>query len=142
MSEEISFTQEQLDEQLTTARTQWETDVLNPIQSERDELLQYKPKELSDEEKALQTKQQELFSKEVSLTLKENGLEQFASILKVSNEEELKEVVESLKSVVNEIKVNSGYVPNDHRQNDKYSQFEKNKDTKNMIGSKLANLFK
>ncbi|MFC0235657.1 hypothetical protein [Fictibacillus phosphorivorans] len=142
MSEEISFTQEQLDEAVTTAKTQWETEVLNPVQSERDELLLCKPKELSEDEVKLQTKQQELFSKEVALTLKENGLEKFASIVKVANEEELKEVVEALTFVVNEFKVEMGYKPTDHKQNDKYSQFEKNKDTKNMIGSKLANLFK
>ncbi|MCM3719169.1 hypothetical protein [Fictibacillus phosphorivorans] len=142
MSKEISFSQEQLDEAVTNAKTQWETEVLNPIQSERDELLQYKPMELSEDEVKLQTKQQELFSKEVALTLKENGLEKFASIVKVSNEDELKEVVEELTSVVNDYKVEMGYKPTDHKQNDKYSQFEKNKDTKNMIGSKLANLFK
>jgi molecular chaperone GrpE len=142
MSEEISFTQEQLDEAVTNAKNEWVEKELSPIQSERDELLQYKPKDLSEDEKALQTKQQELFTKEVNLTLKESGLEKFASIVKVANEEELKEVVEALNSVVNELKVDLGFVPTDHKQNDKYSQFEKNKDTKNMIGSKLANLFK
>ncbi|MDA6790865.1 hypothetical protein OSL42_26195, partial [Escherichia coli] len=64
--EEISFTQEQLDEAIQNAKNEWVEKEFNPVVAERDELLQFKPKELSDEEKAMQTKQQELFHKEVS----------------------------------------------------------------------------
>lgn len=142
MSEEISFTQEQLDEQLATAKSQWETEVLKPLQTERDELLQFKPKDLSDEEKAIQTKQQELFNKEIELELKSSGLEQFASIVKVSNTDELKEVIKSLGQIVNDIKVSAGYVPSDHAKTDEFSKFEKDKNTVGMIGTKLASLFK
>ncbi|QNG59436.1 hypothetical protein H4O14_16795 [Bacillus sp. PAMC26568] len=142
MSEEISFTQEQLDEQLTTARTQWETDILNPIQTERDELLQFKPKDLSDGEKAIQTKQHELFAKEVSLEVKAAGLEKFAEFFNVQKIEDLQPQIEKFNSLLNEFKVENSYVPNDHKPQDKYSKFESEKDTKGMIGTKLANLFK
>jgi predicted adenine nucleotide alpha hydrolase (AANH) superfamily ATPase len=111
------------------------------VVAERDELLQFKPKELSEEEKALQTKQQELWQKEVSLSLKEAGLEQFASVLKVSDEKELKEVIKSLTQIVNDIKASTGYVPADHAKTDEYSKFEKEKNVAGMIGVKLSKLF-
>lgn len=142
MAEEISFTQEQLDEALTNAKNEWVEKELNPIIAERDDLLQFKPKELSDDEKAIQAKQKELFDKEVSLTLKEHGLQQFASIVKVENEDELKETVKALKGIVNQLKIDLGYVPNEHRQQNEYDLFAQKKDTKGMISTKLANLFK
>lgn len=142
MAEEISFTQEQLDEALTNAKNEWVEKELNPIIAERDDLLQFKPKDLSDEEKQFKAKQKELFDKEVSLTLKEHGLQQFASIVKVENEDELKETVKALNGIVNQLKIDLGYVPNEHRQQNEYDLFAQKKDTKGMISTKLANLFK
>lgn len=142
MSEEISFTQVQLDEQLSTARTQWETDVLNPIQTERNELSQFKPLELSEGEKAIQTKQQELFTKEVNLEVKAAGLEKFSEFFVVESTEQLAEKIEKFNSLLNEFKVENSYVPTDHKQTSQYDQFESEKNIKGMIGSKLASLFK
>ena len=139
---DATFTQEQVNEQIATAKTQWETDVLNPIVSERDELLQFKPKELTDEEKELQTKQQELFTKEVSLELKSAGLEKFADFFNVEKVEDLQPQIQKFQGLLNELKVEMGYKPDNRRQQDKYSQFEKDKNTTGMIGSKLASLFK
>ncbi|MGG4508228.1 hypothetical protein ABEP00_19775 [Heyndrickxia sporothermodurans] len=141
MAEEISFTQEQLDEAISNAKNEWIKNELNPIIAERDDLLQFKPKELSDDEKAIQTKQKELFDKEVTLTLKENGLEQFASIVKVGDTEELKTVINSLTGIVNQIKIDNGYVPNDHKQQNEYDTFAQKNDTKGMIATKLSKLF-
>ncbi|MEK5521573.1 hypothetical protein [Heyndrickxia sp. FSL W8-0423] len=141
MAEEISFTQEQLDEALSNAKNEWVEKELNPIITERDDLLQFKPKDLSDEEKALANKQQELFDKEVSLTLKENGLEQFADVIKVGDSEELKTVIDSLTGIVNQIKIDNGYVPNDHKQQNEYDVFASKKDTQGMIATKLSKLF-
>lgn len=141
MAEEISFTQEQLDEAISNAKNEWIENELNPIIAERDDLLQFKPKELSDDEKALQTKQQELFDKEVSLELKSAGLEQFASIVKVGDTDELKTVIESLTSIVNQIKIGNGYIPNDHKQQNEYDVFASKKDTQGMIATKLSKLF-
>lgn len=142
MAEEINFTQEQLDLAIANAKNDWIEKELNPIVAERDELLQFKPKDLTDDEKALAAKQQELFTKEVELELKSAGLEHFASIVKVSNTDELKEVVKSLTQIVNDIKVSTGYVPSDHKQQNQYDVFASKKDTKGMIGTKLASLFK
>lgn len=130
---DTTFTQEQVNEQIAQARTQWETDILNPLKTELEDIKTKLPKEPTEEEKALQQKQQELFVKEINLTLKENGLEKFASIVKVTNEDELKEVVTSLSSIVNELKVEMGYVPDNHKQQDKYNQAKQNGDTKSMI---------
>ncbi|WP_025729540.1 hypothetical protein [Heyndrickxia ginsengihumi] len=142
MAEEISFTQEQLDEALVNAKNEWVEKELNPIITERDELLQFKPKDLTDEEKAIKTKQQELFDKEVSLTLKEHGLEQFAGVVKVENEDELKETVKALNGIVNQIKIDLGYIPDNHKQQNEYDTFAQKNDTKGMIATKLSNLFK
>lgn len=142
MSEEISFTQEQLQAEITKAKNDWMEKELNPVIQERDGLLQYKPKDLTEEEKALQTKQQELFQKEVSLELKSVGLEKFADFFNVQKIEELKPQMEKFQGLINELKVEMGYVPSDHGKTDEFSKFEKDKNTVGMIGSKLANLFK
>lgn len=139
---DTTFTQEQVNEQIASAKTQWETEFLTPLQTELQEVKGKLPKDLTDEEKAIQTKQQELFVKEVNLTLKENGLEKFASIVKVTNEDELKEVITSLGTIVNELKVEMGYVPDNHKNSDAYSVAEQKKDIGGMLSVKLANLFK
>ena len=78
-------------------------------------------------------KEQELFQKQVQLSLKEAGLEKFADIVKVSNEDELKDVVKKLTTIVNEIKIETGYIPADHKQMTAYEQAKKQGNTKNMI---------
>lgn len=130
--------QEQPQEELeTVAKSEYEK-----LSAELEEVKSKLPKELSDDEKAIQAKQKELFDKEVYLTLKEHGLEQFASIVKVENEDELKETVKALNGIVNQLKIDLGYVPNEHRQQNEYDLFAQKKDTKGMISTKLANLFK
>ncbi|SFA52348.1 hypothetical protein SAMN05216169_103219 [Anoxybacillus pushchinoensis] len=86
-------------------------------------------------------KEQELFQKQVQLTLKENGLEKFADIVKVSNEDELKDVVKKLTTIVNEIKIQTGYIPADYAKTDEYSKYEKEKNVAGMIAVKLSKLF-
>jgi len=112
------------------------------IVSERDNLLQYKPHEVTEEEKIMQEKQENLWQKEIDLTLKDNDLEQFKDVIKVNDEDELKEVVKGLSQIVNDIKVSTGYVPKDHAVDDEYSKHEKDGNTQGMIATKLANLFK
>lgn len=112
------------------------------VVAELEEAKSKLPKDLTEEEKALQAKQKELFDKEVKLTLKEEGLEAFADIVKVNDEKELKDVVKSLNKIVNDIKVSLGYVPSDHKQQTEYDMYAQKKDTKGMISTKLANLFK
>ncbi len=95
----------------------------------------------AEKQKEIETKQNELWQKEVQLTLKENGLEKFADIVKVSNEDELKDVVKKLSQIVNEIKIQTGYIPADHAKTDEYSKYEKEKNATGMIAVKLSKLF-
>jgi len=110
--------------------------------AERDELLQYKPKELTEEEKSLAAKQTELIKREINIELKQVGLDKFADFFNAQNVEELQPQIEKFNALLNELKQEMGYIPNDHKHEDQYTKFEKDKDTKGMIGSKLANLFK
>ncbi|OLN22905.1 hypothetical protein BTO30_07105 [Domibacillus antri] len=110
--------------------------------AELEEVKSKLPQEKSESELAIEAKEQELFQKEVNLTLKENGLEAFADIVKVSDSDELNSTVEALTKIVNEIKVNMGYVPAHNAKQDEYSMYESKKDAKGMISAKLANLFK
>ncbi|KZZ85646.1 hypothetical protein [Bacillus sp. SJS] len=131
MSELISFTQEQLD----SLKQEWIEKELNPIQSERDELLQFKPKEVSEAEKALQEKQQELWNKEVNIELKSAGLEKFADFFVAENTDQLKEKIEKFNILMDEFKVANGYVPSDHKQTTQYDQAKQTGNTKGMIKS-------
>lgn len=95
----------------------------------------------AEKQKEIEAKQQELFQKQVQLTLRENGLEKFADIVRVSNEDELKDVVKKLTAIVNEIKIQTGYIPADHAKTDEYSKYEKEKNAAGMIAVKLSKLF-
>lgn len=98
----------------------------------------------AEKQKEIEAKQQELWQKQVQMTLKENGLEKFvdfADILKVSNEDELADVVKKLTAIVNEIKIETGYIPADHAKTDEYSKYEKEKNAAGMIAVKLSKLF-
>lgn len=86
-------------------------------------------------------KEQELFQKQVHLSLKENGLEKFADIVRVNDEKELADVVKKLSQIVNEIKIETGYVPADHVKTDEYLKYEKEKNVAGMIAVKLSKLF-
>lgn len=108
------------------------------------EKLKAKNVEPSPEEVALKEKATELWNKEVQLELKNAGLEDFAEFISVEegNSEQLKSKIQKLQEVLGKRELSTGYVPQNHRQTDKYSLAEKNKDTKSMIGSKLSKLFK
>ncbi|MDE8562756.1 hypothetical protein PNH38_02525 [Anoxybacillus rupiensis] len=87
----------------------------------------------AERQKEIEAKQNELWQKQVQLSLKEAGLEQFASIVKVSDEKELKDVIKKLTSIVNDLKIEMGYVPSEHKQMSAYEQAKKQGNTKNMI---------
>ncbi len=103
--------------------------------AENEKLRTMLPKEPTEEERALQAKQQELWQKEVSLSLKEAGLEKFVDVVKVNDEKELKDVIKKLTSIVNDLKIEMGYVPNDHKQMTAYEQAKKQGNTVAMIKS-------
>jgi len=139
--EDETFTQEQLNEQINNAKTEWVEKELNPIVSDRDELLQFKPVVKTDDEIAIETKQQELFQKEVSLELKSAGLEKFQEFIKVDSVEELSTQIEKFQGLLKDVKVETGYIPTDHKVADEFTKYEQDKNTMGMIGSKLAKLF-
>jgi len=137
-----TFTKEQVDEMLSNAKNEWVEKEFNPVQTELEQVKARLPKEPTDEEKQLQQKQQELFKKELSLTLKEKGLGEFVDFFKVESIEQLNEQTEKFNKILSDKKITNSYKPEDHKSTDKYSQFEKDKNTVGMIGSKLSSLFK
>jgi hypothetical protein len=134
--EQIEQQEQQQEEVETVSKADYDL-----LVAERDELIQYKPKEKSEDELALETKQQELWDKEKSLELKSVELEQFADFFNAQNSEELKAQIDSFQSLIAEMKANMGYVPKDHLKDDEYSVLENKKDTKGMIQTKFAKLF-
>lgn len=140
--ENETFTQLQVDELIQTEKEKWEQEFLNPLQLQVEELAQYKPKELSDEEKVIQQKQNELFQKEISLELKDAGLEDFAEYFNVDKVEDLKIKIDKFNKLINAKKIDNSFKPQDHQSQDKYSSYMKEKNTVGMIGTKLSNLFK
>jgi hypothetical protein len=137
--EKVTQTQDQQQEQQQEemiAKTEYDK-----VLAELEEVKAKLPKEPTDEEKALEAKQQELWQKEISLSLKEAGLEKFADIVKVNDEKELKDVIKKLTAIVNEIKIQNGYIPADHAKTDEYSKYEKEKNVAGMIAVKLSKLF-
>jgi hypothetical protein len=134
--EQIEQQEQQQEEVETVSKADYDL-----LVAERDELIQYKPKEKSEDELALETKQKELWDKEKSLELKSVKLEQFADFFNAQNSEDLKAQIESFQSLIAEMKASMGYVPKDHLKDDEYSTLENKKDTKGMIQSKFAKLF-
>lgn len=137
-----TFTQEQLDEAIQDARLEWVNNELDPVVAERDNLLQYKPKEPTEEEKAFKQQQQDLFNEKVEFQLEKNGLTQFKDVIKVGNEEELNSVVEALTQITKQIKLDSGYVPDNHLKDNEYDKFAQEGNVSGMISTKLSKLFK
>ncbi|BDH63313.1 hypothetical protein MTP04_34430 [Lysinibacillus sp. PLM2] len=108
------------------------------------EEMKAKNYEPSQEEIAHQEKVKELWNKEVILELRLAGLEDFAEFIFVEehNSKQLQEKIQKFQEVLGKRELSNAYVPQNHRQTDKYSLAEKNKDTKSMIGSKLSKFFK
>lgn len=140
----MEFTTEQqafIDQMLTDSKSTWETEILAPVTTERDELLQFKPVEKSEAEKVLEQREQELLKKEVGIELKANGLEDFIELLNVSNLEELQTKIETLNKILEGRKISNAYVPSEHKQTSAYDQAASKNDVTGMIGAKLSKLF-
>ncbi|EJR47848.1 hypothetical protein IIK_03216 [Bacillus cereus VD102] len=104
-----------------------------------EELSQYKPKELTDDEIKIQQKLESIWKREVAQTLKEEGVEVFADFFNVSvdDTEALNNQITRLKEIIGQLELANGYKPTNHKQVDGYSIAKKNKDTKSMISQKL-----
>lgn len=100
-----------------------------------EELSQYKPKELTDDEIKIQQKLESIWKREVAQTLKEEGVEVFADFFNVSvdDTEALNNQIIRLKEIIGQLELANGYKPTNHKQVDGYIIAKKNKDTKSMI---------
>ncbi|QWG55354.1 xanthine phosphoribosyltransferase [Bacillus mycoides] len=109
------------------------------LQEQIDELSQYKPKELTDDEIKIQQKLESIWEREVTQTLKEEGVEVFADFINVSvdDTEALQSQIAKLKEIIGQLELANGYKPTNHKQVDGYSIAKKNKDAKSMISQKL-----
>lgn len=111
-------------------------DATSPLQKELEETKAKLPKQPSDAEKALQEKEKELFKKQCSLTLKEKGLDKFDGIIEFGSEDDLNKKTDALSKIMNEIKVDGSYKPENHAQNNSaYESAKKKHDTVSMLKS-------
>lgn len=94
---------------------------------------------LEEAQKALEQREKELFQREVKAELKESGLEQFAEIINVSNEAELKETIKKLTSIMNDLKVSMSYQPTENTKQDSYTVAKQNGDSRSMIKALFGN---
>jgi len=120
-------------------------DLMKPLKDEVDRLNKLITDDtVPKEEIEYQNRMKELWNKEVTIELKMEGLSDFAEffVVEENNREVLEQKIKSFKEVLGKRELDSGYVPDNHRNTDKYSLAEKSKDTKAMIGSKLSSLFK
>lgn len=119
-----------------------ETEVETPEVEKHEETIEERLERINTEQDELQQKQKEFFDEQKKYQFEKNGLSAFEEVIKVGNYEELNATIAKLTKIVNDIKVANSYQPTDNAKQDAYSVHTKNKDTKNMIGTKLSNLFK
>ncbi|WP_110932373.1 hypothetical protein [Paenibacillus bouchesdurhonensis] len=140
-----TYTQEQVQEQvnqaITEAKQAWEKDILNPVITERDNLMQYKPVELSEEQKQIKQLKADLMQAKAVAALRDADLDDFVDFLNVENEEELQVKIDKLSKVINDRKLNNRYIPSEHRQTGAYSNAQSKGDTVGMIQAKFQKLF-
>lgn len=110
------------------------------ILAERDELLQYKPKELTEEEVKAQQDREAFEKEKLEFAIEKAGLSDFAEF--INDQEEIEAFQGLVKKIQDNVKRELSYKPENHKQTDEYSQYAQKGDTKGMIGTKLANLFK
>lgn len=111
------------------------------LKAQLEELQGKIPKEPTDAEINLKKREKELFDKEVNLTLKENGFEQFAPLIKVQNKDELDNAIKLLQEIYKQNKVNSSYIPSGSTSTTEYEEAQNKKDAQGMISAKLSKLF-
>ncbi|MBU5445684.1 hypothetical protein, partial [Paenibacillus sp. MSJ-34] len=131
----------QVNQAIEEAKQKWRDEVLSPIVAERDELLQFKPQELTEEQKQIKQLKADLLQQKVVSALKDAELDDFIDFLNVENKEELHAKVDKLSTVLDGRKLNNSFIPQDHKQTDAYSQAEKTGNVQGMISAKLSKLF-
>jgi carbonic anhydrase len=139
-----NFTKKQVDQLLKEARQKWETEDLQPLKAEIEQLKQSKPEQQKiEDDKDLEIKElkAQLLHQKVINTLTKEQLEDFAEFINISDEKELAVKVEKLKKILNDRKLNNSFRPSDHRPTDEYHQAEKTGDVQGMIYAKIQRIF-
>ncbi|WHX32889.1 hypothetical protein QNK09_12060 [Brevibacillus agri] len=101
------------------------------------ELEQFKPKVKTEHEIEIEQKQKALFEKEIELELKAANLHEFKDFFKPDNVEQLTEMIKTFQELLNKRRVPTGFIPTDHKQQDKYTQAKSQGNVKDMIKAKL-----
>lgn len=95
------------------------------------------PKEPSETEKELAKLKRELFEGDVKWALKDNGFGQFVPLFidKVQDKDELENVINTLKEIQKQDKMNNSYMPSGTGSTNTYDQAKQQGNTKGMIKS-------
>lgn len=132
----MEFTEEQqqyIDQLVSDTKSQWE--------DERNELLQFKPKEETEQEKEIAQLKAQLQHQKLVSNLEKAGLIDFMDFVGVGDDEEVQAKIDKLNAVLEARKLSNNYVPDNHKQTSKYEQAAKNNDVVGMIGAKINKLF-
>ena len=117
--------QEEVEQDITATQDNAE-DVVEDVVS-NDDTLEQQAQQLKDREA-------ELFNKEVAMTFRENGLEMFSGVIKPTDPYHLDELVHNLTKIMNDVKVNSAYIPpKENGVQAEYDIAKEKGDTKSMI---------
>lgn len=111
------YTEEQYNE-VVKERDNLQKEV-NDLMAQVNDLKKNQAPEKTEKEIELEERERKNFLKEVRLTLRENNLEKFADIISVSNEDELKEKIDMLNQIMQSIKINDSYKPQDFNNQNK-----------------------
>ncbi|MCU5106997.1 xanthine phosphoribosyltransferase [Bacillus cereus] len=136
--EETEIEETQQNEEVVEEKTYSQEEV-DSLQAQIDELSQYKPEELTEQEQQAQAERQELWQERVNLTLEKEGLEVFAEFIRadVGDKESLQSQISKLKEIVGALEISNGYQPTNHKPVDGFAIAKKNRDSIGMIKNKL-----
>ncbi|MDN4070859.1 hypothetical protein QYF50_23420 [Paenibacillus vini] len=140
----MEFTEEQqqyIDGLIANQKATWEAEYLVPAIAERDELLQYAPKQKTDEQKEIEQLKAQLQHQKLVSSLEKANLSDFVDFLDVQEDEEVQAKIEKLNAVLEARKLSNNYVPDNHKQTNAYDQAASKNDVTGMIGAKLSKLF-
>lgn len=113
------------------------------LKAQVEELQGKIPKEPSETEKELAKLREELFQGDVKWALKDNGFGQFVPLFinKVQDKDELENVINTLKEIYKNDKINNSYIPSGSTSTTQYEEAQAKKDAQGMISAKLSKLF-
>ncbi|MCU5169712.1 xanthine phosphoribosyltransferase, partial [Bacillus paranthracis] len=115
--EETEIKDTQQNEEIVEEKT-YSKEEVDLLYNQIEELSQYKPKELTDDEIKIQQKLESIWKREVAQTLKEEGVEVFADFINVSvdDTEALNNQITRLKEIIGQLELANGYKPTNHKQ--------------------------